>query len=166
MLSSLARQCPKSSTLPTLRRFSHSHSPSIHLPSPTRIEGTYGWKSLEGKAVLNRKVDIVGMGDLHRTFRIQFPGTKIVLMRNCDKNFVYYWLDEFTFPAAEDIWLDSHPCDPRVFERCPKATLYICTNMYRRYKDDWFDSRNPRIVPVDREQIEYEVAEIDKGLQD
>jgi hypothetical protein len=36
--------------------------------------------------------------------------------------------------------------------------------MYRRYKDDWFDSRNPRIVPVDRAEIDYQVAEIDKGL--
>lgn len=39
-----------------------------------------------------------------------------VVFDNCDKNFVYYRLNDRTFPCMTTLILHSHPCDPKIVQ--------------------------------------------------
>ena len=54
----------------------------------------------------------------------------------CDKNFVYYWLNKNTFPNVKSVYLLSHPCDMRVLHRNFNV-IYLRDIFYQRYKTRW-----------------------------
>jgi hypothetical protein len=52
--------------------------------------------------------------------KLKFNNIKNIVFDNCDKNFVFYLLTESIFPDmnnVEKIYLNSHPCDKKVFLR-------------------------------------------------
>jgi hypothetical protein len=82
-----------------------------------KIDGDDVWKSLFGKRVTNDVVLIKNMGDLHRRRnRIVFDAKKVYLY-DCNKNFIFYWMDRDTFPNVKEIYLFSHPCENTTMHR-------------------------------------------------
>jgi hypothetical protein len=93
------------------------------------------WRSLDNLDILNEIIDVQKCGDIHPySTGPRFPLAKIVFLRSCDKNFVFYWLNKRTFPMVQTIYLESHPCETCVLSRFPNATYYILER-HRRYKE-------------------------------
>jgi len=104
-----------------------------------QIVGHQSWKNLTGKYINNKCVEIRDCGDIHpyRNGPI-FKGTETLFMNSCDKNFVYYWLNNQTFPNVKTIYLSSHPCEYPVMRRFPQSQIYL-NDWYQRYKTRWAD---------------------------
>lgn len=132
---------------------------------PFRVVGR-NWSQLKGKTIKASTVDVLRCGDIHGyKHPPKFPNAEKVLIRNCDKNFVYYWLNESMFPKVKEIWLDSHPCEWIVFQRFPKANWKLPIPTYIRYKNDWFSGAENRFWPVERSAIQYEAKKITEALE-
>lgn len=69
---------------------------------------------------------------------------KIVFIINCDKNFVYFWLNRHRFPNLETVYLASHPCELDTLYRNFKY-IYL-SDRYDRYKERWAKNRDNVIV--------------------
>jgi hypothetical protein len=54
-----------------------------------------------------------------------FPVVENLFLLDCDKNFVFFWLNCSTFPNVKKIYLSSHPCDPNVFNRFIAYKTYM-----------------------------------------
>lgn len=54
-----------------------------------------------------------------------FQNTEIVFIRSCDKNFLYHWMNQKTFPFLTNVFLISNPCDPEMFDRFPNTNFYL-----------------------------------------
>lgn len=93
------------------------------------------WNSLNMKLVKNKTVILQGFGDLHPyKDGPKFLAEKL-FVRRCDKNFVFYWINKQTFPNMKELYLLSHPCEPRVL-RQNIPTIYLADN-FHRYKKRW-----------------------------
>lgn len=114
-----------------------------------RIKGNT-WIKLQNQILRQSVIDIVGCGDIHRfEFPPQFPRAETIFMRDCDKNFVYYWLEPYHFPKTTKIYLDSHPCEYNVAHRFgDKAMLYMRKEYYDHYYGRWWDKSVPYIRPI------------------
>lgn len=89
------------------------------------------WENLQGKIIKNKNVILTRYGDIH-----PFPnGPKFecenLILNNCNKNFVYYWLDKKTFPKVKNVFLGSHPCEFEVLARMD-SDIYV-HDMFERY---------------------------------
>lgn len=104
------------------------------------------WFDFKGKEINDPIVIIEECGDFH-PFKDGpvFKGTHIACFDWCDKNFIYYWMKPEVFPDLKTIYLNSHPCESKVFYRFKDATIYLDTR-YQRYKDRWADHRESVIV--------------------
>jgi hypothetical protein len=115
----------------------------------TRIVGNQAWKSFTGKYIMNKKIVIRKCVDIHPyKDGPVFNCAETIFMDECDKNFVYYWLNEKTFPAIEKVYLLSHPCDPQVFRRfsqSPKTIIYLSDD-FGQYKERWAKKQDNIIV--------------------
>lgn len=108
-------------------------------PAAAVVRGGREWARLDGHALLNPAVVLEGMGDIHPYSGGPVFSARDVLVLDCDKNWVYYWLGRRTFPAATRIWLWSHPCEPCVLAAWagrPEVTLTLA-GRYDRYKARW-----------------------------
>lgn len=105
------------------------------------------YKAMDEKRVFNGVDDVTieRCGDIHPSFYPMFPDAKTVTMRGCDKNFVFYWLQEHVFPNMQTIYLNSHPCEPVVLARFPNAMFYLSTR-YETYKNRWASKRDNVIL--------------------
>jgi hypothetical protein len=92
------------------------------------------WHNLTNKRVLNRVVHISKCGDITPYKNGPVFLANKVFVTDCDKNFVFYWLDKQTFPVATEIYLSSHPCEPFVFNQFSK--LYL-SDRFSNYKKRW-----------------------------
>lgn len=72
-----------------------------------------------------------------------FPKAHTIRIEKCDKNFVFYWCNERTFPNVVDVHLDSHPCEPCVLYRWPNngATTIWLSSCRADYKRRWAKER-------------------------
>lgn len=111
----------------------------------TIIRGFTGWKSFISTKVLTRYLVIENMGDIHFFSGVEVNSEEIILS-NCDKNFIAYWLTRNTFPNAKTIYLDSHPCEPYVLQR--NFNIYL-SDRYSEYRDRWVlpNNTNVNIIP-------------------
>jgi len=106
------------------------------------INKNIAWKQLSGKHVVGHRLTI--MKDLG--YILPFKPTPIItskqiVLHNCDKNFVYYWLLplETVFPNVDCILLNSHPCEFRVLNMLQKKkhiNVYL-TKRWWKYKERW-----------------------------
>ena len=102
----------------------------------TRINGSKVWDNLKNKIIHNEVIEIK---DCYNDAFIKgpiFKKAETIFMTECDKNFVYYWLDKRTFPNVQRIFLNSHPCEMPVLHRFNDALLYLNENE-RGYKERW-----------------------------
>ena len=124
------------------------------MTSITKILGK-DFVKLSGNVSTFSKIIFTQCGDIHPFSNHPiFNDTKYVYMKNCDKNFVFYWLRRNIFPNAIKIYLDSHPCEPDVLHRFSKidknhflvgggycdpadGVSIILTENYKRYKNRW-----------------------------
>ena len=102
------------------------------------------WNNLINKQLIvyNKPyVSISGCGDIHPSLYPIFPNTTTVSINNCNKNFVYYWLDRKTFPNVNTIYLNSHPCSTSVLSRFKNTTIYL-SRRFSSYKLKWHPNDN------------------------
>jgi len=114
-----------------------------------KIFGGDSWKSLDHKIIVNKAVFISGCGDIHpyKNGPI-FKDTETVFINRCNKNFTYYWLDKYTFPNINTIYLACHPCDDSVLNRFPKAKFYL-SDRFISYKLRGAKDLNSVIIMTD-----------------
>jgi len=93
------------------------------------------WIKLRGKKILNRNILLTQYGDIHPFPGIMFPLAENIFIDKCDKNFVYYWADKYTFPSARNLYLRARPCESEVLSR-DFETMHM-TNNFSRYADRW-----------------------------
>lgn len=91
------------------------------------------------------------IGDLHRFRDSPIFRCKQIYISQCNKNFIAYWVNSWTFPLAERIVLDNHPCDWGVFQiySSHRTTELIIRSQYRRYYEWWADPGATNIVLKD-----------------
>jgi len=126
------------------------------LPPPHIISEGIFWRNLKGEVIDKEFVILSLMGDIH-----PFPNTPIlncetVWIRYCDKNFVYYWLTRETFPKIKNIILDSHPCEPNVFNRWynnqSPPNIFVA-NRYKNKVNRWADHMSNVRVLMDEDML-------------
>lgn len=56
-----------------------------------------------------------GLGDIHPFRYGPLIKSDVVFFHRCDKNFIFYWMTrKDVFPNLKEVYLNSHPCDPRI----------------------------------------------------
>lgn len=94
------------------------------------------WYNLKSKIIANENIAVYNFGDIHPFENGPvFKNAKKLFVIDCNKNFVYYWINKSTFPNVTDLYLDSHPCDASVFKR-KFNNIYVSDN-YSSYTDRW-----------------------------
>lgn len=118
--------------------------------------GHQQWTQLGGMVVLNDNIHIQGFGDISPQLFRSHDGlgtykhtprflAKNVFVSQCDKNFVFYWMNQRIFPQLENLYLASHPCEPCVLRQ--DFNIYL-TDTYRRYATRW--GKNTQIISTDQ----------------
>ena len=101
------------------------------------------WKDLKGKVINNKNIILSRYGDIHPFSNGPVFNCENLIMEGCDKNFVYYWMNQQTFPNAKNVYLNSHPCDYDVLGRQFK-NIYLHES-YSRYKERW-GGKNVKVI--------------------
>lgn len=123
------------------------------------VSGAAEWFALRDKRLLNAAVVLEYMGDIHPEFQCRIDA-KRVLVKNCDKNFVYYWLKpQSTLADTTELYLNSHPCEGNVlwaWGNCPGKKLFLHEH-YATYKERWaHDIDNVIVLPKTHEAWKVE----------
>jgi len=114
----------------------------------------------------NRVVDLVGCGDIH-PFRQPgpiFEQADTLFIRDCNKNFVYYWLKPSIFPNVKNIYLASHPCEPMIFNQWEANTTIYLSEFYSGYKLRWAKN-NLNVKVISKSEIEDTLKEFEDTLK-
>lgn len=113
---------------------------------PTIICYQENWEILENKKIDTKVVVIEKMENICPTVLKPKFNSEIVIVRNCDKNFVYHCVKPNIFPNAKNIFMLSHPCEPEFF-KCwynlnesdtskTRPNIFLSNN-YETYKNRW-----------------------------
>ncbi|MBA3756248.1 MAG: hypothetical protein H0X02_08520 [Nitrosomonas sp.] len=70
------------------------------------------WKAL--RTISPATCILSQLGDIHPYHDGPVIQAHTVVLDNCDKNFVFYWLNSRTFPYMNTLVLNSHPCEPSI----------------------------------------------------
>jgi hypothetical protein len=125
------------------------------LTALTLSGGRSFWESLKGKTITNNIVILNRYGDIHPySDGPKFLANKLYV-RACDKNFVYYWINRYTFPNVKDLYLLSHPCEPTVLHRAFER-IYLSEGDYNHYKERWASEKD-NITSVKMDDIIKEI---------
>lgn len=102
------------------------HRNTITSNNNRKIINFTNWKSLADQKFENMENLIVKCGyDIHPFDPSPTFKTKNLFLHRCDKNFLYYWLNNETFQGVENIFLYySHPCE-RIVINEQTANLFI-----------------------------------------
>jgi hypothetical protein len=122
------------------------------------------WLSLKNRQIKNPCVEITnGMC-------YSFPNGPIfesttLFLNCCDKNFVFYWLNQRTFPNLKSIYLASHPCDYEVLHRFPQSTIYLIKKFenYKKYPEYLDNVIIVDISLISELLLQMKVEELDFG---
>ena len=83
--------------------------------------------------------------------RPSFPNAETVFAIDCNKNFVYYYINKFKLPKMRTLYLASPPCDPRVLNNFQhRNTKIYLSNFFLAYFHRW---GNPKIELVKHDKI-------------
>ncbi len=102
------------------------------------------WSQLQNEIILNNTVHINGFEGIGGMNRPVFMCRKL-FVDNCDKNFIYYRLNKYSFPNVRELWLASHPTDPEVIHR-PFDKIYLLDQY--KYLQRYWAPRNTDIESV------------------
>jgi hypothetical protein len=115
---------------------------------------------LKSQIITNKHIIVQNIGDICLHSHPIFPNAKEIIVRNCDKNYVYYHIDDRTFPNLKNLYLLSHPCEPSFFIRFTKPEQKILlSNHYKEYKERWAKNRTD-VILIDPEIITQKIGEI------
>ncbi|CAH6420003.1 Hypothetical protein HVR_LOCUS1056 [uncultured virus] len=124
----------------------------------TQNEGSYYysslWSGLKGKTIRNSTVILKGFGDIHPFNNGPKFLANTLFVHNCDKNFVYYWVNKSVFPNMKKLYLMSHPCEPEVLNQ--RIDRIYLANSYLRYKNRWAPRCN-NVTMMEYEKMETEM---------
>lgn len=103
---------------------------------------------LKNNEVYNKTIIITDGCDTFLPKRDHLSAIKstIVYFHQCEKNFVYYCLNECNFPNAKIIYLNSHPCEANVLWRFKNSIIYL-HEYHIGYKNRWASS-NDKIISI------------------
>jgi hypothetical protein len=103
-------------------------------------------KAVKTSSSSNEVLVFKQFGDIHPIPNYPaFNGHEKVWFTNCDKNFIYYWLDQRRFPDVKEINLFSHPCSYHIHNRFPLNVQWNVFYGYKKYFCD-FDGNHPQNV--------------------
>ncbi len=108
------------------------------------------WDTLKGRTFTEEVVFVRHVAGVAFSNGPVFTNCTMLIIDQCDKNFVYYWLDRATFPQVTKVYLNSHPCNWSVFKRglgeyflhekwerhAQKEATVISDAQYRKLLDD------------------------------
>lgn len=77
-----------------------------------------------------------------------FSNVHTIFATDCNKNFVYYWLNRRCFPNLRTLYLMSHPCEPHVLNQ--KYVTVVLGDTWEGYKKTW-DWNNHVIIRDEKE---------------
>lgn len=118
-----------------------------------RIIGSESWLKLKSGYVHNKIIDIKKCGDIHAQVRPCFIGTQTVFLSDCNKNFVFYWLDRITFPNIKTIYLSNHPCEYTVLHRFKRSNCnFYLNDRFKFHKPEW-DADLRHIILISDDKI-------------
>ena len=139
--------------------------PDFNRKSLAIINGCQSWRDVvNSNGILNSGLEIRNCGDIH-PFNHKpniFSNVKTLFVKeNVDKNFVYYWLNNNTFPSVKNIYLMAHPCDYPVLRRfryggVSTAKIFL-EESYQRYKNRWASDLD-NVILMSRNEI-YEIRD-------
>ena len=109
--------------------------PNKNISRITQFPASSAWENLYGKTIKNKTIVLDQFGDIHPCSNGPIFTATDLFMLNCNKNFVYYWMNSYTFPNISTIYLASHPCEIQVFYR-QFNKIYLHEN-YCSYKNRW-----------------------------
>lgn len=115
------------------------------------------------KKVLNKNIIIknIDFNDHQINNHPQFPNAENIIVDGCDKNYVYYYVDEFIFSKTNNLYLMSHPCDPKFFNRFTQDNQRVyLSDHYRNYKNRWA-SDNDNIILLNNEVLEKYIDNVE-----
>lgn len=87
-------------------------------------------------------VIIINIGDLHPYPNGPRFTCKNLFFINCDKNFVYYWINKFD--SLENMFMFSHPCESRILYKLidNKTNIFLSYKYEYRIKSFSNDDKN------------------------
>jgi hypothetical protein len=119
-------------------------------PLPTTFYDI-SWENLAGKTIKNNNIILAQYGDIHPFQNGPILECETLFLYKCDKNFLAYWLNRRTFPKANKVYINSHPCqshtlitlDPDGNENEWKYIskfneIYLHEHFYNHYKNKWW----------------------------
>ncbi|ARF07988.1 hypothetical protein Catovirus_1_38 [Catovirus CTV1] len=99
-----------------------------------------GLKIFSGKKILNKNIIIqnISFDDHMISNHPKFSEAENVVVYNCDKNYVYYYIKDDLFPKINNLYLISHPCEPAFFSRFNNSNQKIfLADYYKSYQSRW-----------------------------
>jgi hypothetical protein len=92
--------------------------------------------------------------DIHPASNPVFLDTSLVVLKNCDKNFIYYWARKDTFPKLKTLYLLSHPCKSSMFHLWNDAGVQvIMSERYEQFQRRWaIGMKNVRLIGERQEE--------------
>lgn len=100
------------------------------------IESAIDWYNLRNNIISNKIVHIKNCGDIQPFPNGPiFENAELIYIENCHKNFLFFWLNSYTFPNTKEIYLNTHPCSQYVLYRVLENTdtvIYI-NSSYSHY---------------------------------
>lgn len=130
---------------------------------PYVVDGRNEWYLLTNKTINRNIVILKQMGDIHPTQHKPKFNCETLILDQCNKNFVYYWLDSGIFPDVQNIFLLSHPCEPNIFSRWYNVQKYypnkivpniFLAHYYERYKNRWANEME-NVIIINDNDIEF-----------
>ena len=133
---------------------------SIEKSKALKLSGTnIRWDTLKRKRINNKVVILGEFGDIHPFKNGPIFMAEKVYIEWCDKNFIYYWIDETTFPNAKEVYLMSHPCEPETLWR-DFDHIYL-TEQFWQYKERWAKDHD-NITMMKKQVIKDRIASYEK----
>ncbi|AHA46342.1 hypothetical protein ISTM_444 [Insectomime virus] len=98
------------------------------------IGNYYSFAKLKGKYP-HRVVSLLGTSH-NLPQGVSFPKCKVLFAERCEKNFFFFFVNKRNFPALEEVWLFSHPCESNIFYmQIPKVVLIGHYKSYKKWKN-------------------------------
>jgi hypothetical protein len=114
-----------------------------------RISGNKMWNDLAGKLVQNKSVYINNMKpDQYTNDKIPRFTSHNILFDNCDKHFMYYWLDPLIFNNASNIFILSKLSSDNCLWKFPYSKIYV--------SDEYKDIQQKNIIFMSENDINEE----------
>jgi hypothetical protein len=106
--------------------------------------------TLMNKFITNKNILLTNYNDIH-PFKHHplFINAETLFVLECDKNFVYYWINTHAFPNVKNVYLCAHPCDSRVLKR--KFNIHLSPK-YKSYAK-WIDENQKNVKFIEFEDV-------------